>query len=430
MGKRKLGKIVTRPGRRHGDQAINFPVAADLLKVEGVPTRNDEVSYYSREFPMDSFSSEQSASAIWADNQRSQHSPKTAELYRNYQKQISPWVQKILQISKENPTNLPSGQDPTEPIREKARSLGYGEVGFTRFDRRYIYHNRIDDVRTDLPNAICLALEQDYKKTQKIPSLDSEIAQGESYMKQAELALGLAEFLITLGYRAQISGPVWFFGPVIPMFVECGLGQLGINGQLLSPHFGSRARLQIIITDAPLRHDAPVDYGIHKFCELCQICFMRCPGKAIQAQRVWFRGVEKNKLIHERCRPVMSRYSGCGVCMKVCPIQKYGMKSVMEHYVEKGEILGKSSEDLEGYELPGKGYFGPGKTPKFDREFFNMPSGRAEMVALTEVRDKLSSTGSLSDSDKDKIWLEFRAKIEEIESAKGKIVDMGMDMDI
>tara|TARA_B100001750_G_C15357378_1_gene520384 strand:- start:371 stop:721 length:351 start_codon:yes stop_codon:yes gene_type:complete len=116
--------------------------------------------------------------------------------------------------------------------------------------------------------------------------------------------------------------------------------------------------------------------------------------------------------------------------MKVCPIQKYGMKSVMEHYVEKGEILGKSSEDLEGYELPGKGYFGPGKTPKFDREFFNMPSGRAEMVALTEVRDKLSSTGSLSDSDKDKIWLEFRAKIEEIESAKGKIVDMGMDMDI
>ena len=79
MGKRKLGKIVTRPGRRHGDQAINFPVAADLLKVEGVPTRNDEVSYYSREFPMDSFSSEQSASAIWADNQRSQHSPKTPE---------------------------------------------------------------------------------------------------------------------------------------------------------------------------------------------------------------------------------------------------------------------------------------------------------------------------------------------------------------
>jgi len=114
--------------------------------------------------------------------------------------------------------------------------------------------------------------------------------------------------------------------------------------------------------------------------------------------------------------------------MKVCPIQKYGMKSVMEHYVQRGEVLGKGSEDLEGYDLPGRGYFGPGKTPKFDREFFNMPSGRAETVALAEVRDKLSSTGDQSDSDKDKIWLEFRTKIEEIESAKGKIVDMGMDI--
>jgi len=78
---------------------------------------------------------------------------------------------------------------------------------------------------------------------------------------------------------------------------------LGVNGQLLSPHFGSRARLQLIITDAHLDYDSPIDYGMYKFCELCQVCFMRCPGKAIQAQRVWFRGVEKNKLIAKRCRP-------------------------------------------------------------------------------------------------------------------------------
>ena len=55
----------------------------------------------------------------------------------------------------------------------------------------------------------------------------------------------------------------------------------------------------------------------------------------------------------------MTRYSGCGVCIKVCPIQKYGMKPVMDHYIETGEVLGKSSPNLEGYTLPDKGYFAP-----------------------------------------------------------------------
>ena len=321
MAKRKLGKEIQRNGRIHGDKGITIAVASDLLKVEGIPIRDAEVSYYSREFPIESFSVSESASSSWAETERESVSPETSLLYKQYQTEILPWVERINNIGRRVPDVAGSAKDVTESVREKARTLGYGEVGFTRFDRRYIYSNRRDQVRTDLPNAICLAIEQDYVRTQDIPGLDAEKAQGDAY-------------LLDLGYRAQISGPAWHFGPVIPMFVQSGLGQLGVNGQLLSPHFGSRARLQIVITDAPLRHDTPVDYGIYKLCETCQICFMRCPGKAIQAQRVWFRGVEKHKLIARRCRPVMTRFSGCGICIKVCPVQKYGMTSVMDHYLE------------------------------------------------------------------------------------------------
>ena len=64
------------------------------------------------------------------------------------------------------------------------------------------------------------------------------------------------------------------------MFVAAGLGQLGANGQLLSPHFGSRARLMMITTDAPVRYDKPVDYGVHAFCQKCLVCVDRCPGRA------------------------------------------------------------------------------------------------------------------------------------------------------
>ena len=247
---------------------------------------------------------------------------------------------------------------------------------------------------------------------------------------QAKLSIELADFLLDLGYQAQISGPAWHFGPVIPMFVQSGLGQLGVHGQLLSPHFGSRARLQIVITDAPLKHDTPVDYGIYKLCETCQICFMRCPGKAIQAQRVWFRGVEKHKLIARRCRPVMTRFSGCGICIKVCPVQKYGMTSVMDHYLETGEILGKGTDNLEGYQLPEKGYFPPGKVPSFNREFFDMPTGKESENALDELKKTLDNGDSLSENEKEKAWKTFQNRIVIQNEQGAKVIDMGMDIDL
>ena len=111
----------------------------------------------------------------------------------------------------------------------------------------------------------------------------------------------------------------------------------------------------MITTDAPVDYDEPVDYGIHEFCQQCQVCANRCPGRAIVRDKVWWRGVEKNKLIYERCRPVMARYEGCAVCMKTCPIQRFGMPAVMEHYVETGEVLGKGTHLLEGYTFKDKG---------------------------------------------------------------------------
>ena len=54
---------------------------------------------------------------------------------------------------------------------------------------------------------------------------------------------------------------------------------------------------------------------------------------------------------------------------KVCPVQRYGLKAVLDHYNSTGgKILGKGSEELEGYALKGKGYFGVGKMPQFTVE--------------------------------------------------------------
>ena len=70
------------------------------------------------------------------------------------------------------------------------------------------------------------------------------------------------------------------------------------------------------------------------------------------------------------------------------------MKAVMEEYVETGEVLGKGTDDLEGYTLPGRGYFGPGKLPHFDHDFFEFPHGRREDWLSQQFKDRLATDGA------------------------------------
>src|SRR4029453_1062103 len=306
--------------------------------------------------------------------------------------------------------------------------MGFAEVGFTYLNRDYIYKSKKRWIRFD--HVICLAMEQEYEPTQTIPSMAAEHTHFGTYRTEGAVGLELADWIRSLGYHAQIHSPNDNSGAYIPMFVQAGLGQLGANGQLLSPHFGSRARLMMIFTDANVTYDQPIDYGIHKFCQVCQVCVNRCPGRALMPEKVWYRGVEKNKLVFKRCRPVMARYLGCGICMKVCPIQKYGMPAVMEHYVETGEVLGKGTDNLEGYTLQDKGYFGPGQLPIFNREFFKMPQGRAEDWLLLEFRDKLQETAGDPNVNQDLMWTDFRTRVEKSLGAQTTMVDGGMDRGI
>jgi ferredoxin len=430
MAKKEVSHYVKRPGRKHGDPDVLIPVATDLVSVPGIPSREIDVSYFSREDPLENMAISESASAEWARKLRDGHSPEYSAFAEEHRHEMEPIVEWVRTSGDLEPTGTPTGEDVTEIIRQKARELGYGGVGFTYNDRHYVYQSRKPVMKNNLPHAICLELEQDYEKTQSIPSMAAEETHQGTYFNQGPRAMALTDLIRSLGYRVQVSGPTWHYGPMIPMFVQAGLGSLGANGQLLSPHNGSRARLQIIFTDANVTYDQPIDYGIHNFCQTCQVCVQRCPGRALMQEKVWYRGVEKNKLVFKRCRPVMANYLGCGICMKVCPIQKYGMQAVMEHYVETGEVLGKGTDSLEGYTLHDKGYFGPGQLPSFDREFFNMPRGRSEDWILVEFRDKLMEATGRDDVDKDEMWDDFRDRVEASISKRNVVVDMGMDRGI
>ena len=402
----KIGHEVVRPGKLPGDPQVTIPVPEELETVPGIPLNNREVDWYSREYPLETMNIDERASRDWANAIRDQD-VEMREIRKEHDKLNMPLVMAARLTGDQEPTGEATGEHITDLIKDKARELGFLEVGITAYDHRYTYKSKKDWVK--FPHAICLAYEQDFEPTQTIPSIEAEIVHSSTYRTEGAAALELISFINSLGYRGQIHSPTDNTGPYIPMFVAAGLGQLGACGYLLTPHVGSRCRLLIITTDAEVRYDEPVDYGIHAFCQVCQVCVNRCPGRALMRDKIWWRGMEKNKLYFKRCRPVMARYLGCGICMKVCPIQKYGMQTVMQHYAETGQVLGKGTHDLEGYELEGKGYFGPGELPVFERDFFSsMPHGDTEQWAFDNFKKQAVAAGGVIS---DELMEEFREEV-------------------
>jgi len=63
----------------------------------------------------------------------------------------------------------------------------------------------------------------------------------------------------------------------------CGLGEIGYSKLFLSPQFGPRNRIGIIITEAELEPD-PI-YDGPELCNRCMACVKQCPGRAISSDK-------------------------------------------------------------------------------------------------------------------------------------------------
>jgi epoxyqueuosine reductase len=274
-------------------------------------------------------------------------------------------IDRLAEVGKAEPTPNPEPPSPEQLarlIRVEAARLGLTAVGFAPYDPRYVYREHQGEVETG--SVIICVFEEDYDSEQLVPSNEHERKTFECYVTQFDLTEKLARFIHGLGHRAQphsATGPMMY----IPFAVQAGLGQMGFNGQLLTPGAGARVTLTAITTNAHLAHDEPVDFGIPGICSECKVCVRRCPVGAIPAAPAVHRGVMKTKIKTERCLPTIGKAGGCAVCVKVCPIQRYGIEAVLAHYEDTGRILGKDSDDLEGYTwLLDRHYYGAGAKPR------------------------------------------------------------------
>ncbi len=113
--------------------------------------------------------------------------------------------------------------------------------------------------------------------------------------------------------------------------VEAGLGSFGRNNLVITPQFGNKVRFAVVVTNAPLECDKPVDYKLcENTCALSQNppCITKCPVGAIgRSDNDFLFKVDKDRCSRYQevvLIPSAREWSSlrCGLCYKNCPAGK------------------------------------------------------------------------------------------------------------
>jgi len=164
------------------------------------------------------------------------------------------------------------------------------------------------------------------------------IAMRDLYSQTAELVNGRMDWeaykLVKKLHRLGYSGlSIPYGGPYDPRFLRgplsykhiaqaAGIGEIGWNGLLLTPEYGPRVRLTVVLTDADLYLESPRPADLP--CMKCRgACAKICPSKAISYP---VEGQPFSVDAH-KCNSYLSGVQTCAECIRVCPAGKTRLKA-------------------------------------------------------------------------------------------------------
>lgn len=150
-------------------------------------------------------------------------------------------------------------------------------VGVCQLNRNCLY--REVNIPKKFKNAIVITVEMDAEGSATLPAVPATAATAVGYSKMAFILAGMGEFIRNLGHEALQCGNDTALS--IPLAIDAGLGELGRNGLLITPHYGPRVRVCKIFTDLPLERDEPIEFGVKAFCKYCKRCAEHCKTGAI-----------------------------------------------------------------------------------------------------------------------------------------------------
>lgn len=210
--------------------------------------------------------------------------------------------------------------DAAAAIKDLGLAMGAGEIGITAIQPTDIYSGR----SVDLPLAIAVGVPMRYPEFTTVPSPASAFECVRIYWDVGEVCLAIAEAIRAAGRSAVVEDPVGDSTLMhVPIALRAGFGELGRHGSIIHETMGPLFRLGTVITDLPLRQDAPVDLGIAAFCDRCKACRRFCPADAIPDDRaedgpVDPQGNPRYQVDTGRCFPYFARELYCSACLAVC----------------------------------------------------------------------------------------------------------------
>ena len=110
---------------------------------------------------------------------------------------------------------------------------------------------------------------------------------------------------------------------------EAGIGILGRPSILITPEYGPRVNLGVVITEAPLEPDGQmIDFNP---CQHCDVCVKICPVEAIKADKPPPTGFDRNKCFQFVSwieNQTKGKVKACGYCYNRCPAGKLVKKTL------------------------------------------------------------------------------------------------------
>ncbi len=222
-------------------------------------------------------------------------------------------------------------QDPCEmskQVKQAASLFGASLVGICKLKRDWVYANV--EIPETLENVIVMAVKMDADGIATSPKVPAATSTGVGYSRMAATLACTGEFIRNLGYRAIQCGNDTALS--IPLAIDAGLGELGRNGLLITPEYGSRVRICKVITDLPLAPDKPIEFGVKEFCKTCKSCSRHCEVDAISFdEEPSFKTVSKSNnpgalkwyVDPGKCYLFWCENGiDCSTCIKVCPYNK------------------------------------------------------------------------------------------------------------
>jgi len=141
------------------------------------------------------------------------------------------------------------------------------------------------------------------------------------------VSLQLTHFLKEIGYKAIIPHGFKNEEDRITRLsfklaaYEAGLGVFGRPSILITPEYGPRVNLGVVLSDASIKPDRP----LKKFnpCQECDTCVRLCPVNAISKELPPPKGFNRNQclqFVYQLREKTKRKIMLCGYCYNFCPI--------------------------------------------------------------------------------------------------------------